>query len=158
MAVLTYSPDVETMMTKRRTPPRTSFLDLLQLQAYWSPERLNHHTAPTSLVYALREALRLVHEDGLDERWRRHRRAGTMLRQGLESLGLEARGDLPYSILQLPTSIDEPRARQLLLDQFGIYVKRIAPHIWRLGMLGGDARPDAVNRVVTAIEKVLSSA
>ena len=50
MALVTYSSEIEALMHERRTPPRTSYLDLLQLQAYWSPERLNHHTAPTSLV------------------------------------------------------------------------------------------------------------
>src|SRR6202030_964481 len=73
MALVTYSSDVEAMMHARTAPPPTSYLDLLQVQAYWSPERLNHHTAPTSLVYGLREALRLVHEEGLPERAARPR-------------------------------------------------------------------------------------
>src|SRR6266851_1668790 len=89
MALLTYSPAVEALLAARKNPPRTSFLDLLQLQAYWSPERLNHHTAPTSLVYGLREALRLICEEGLEERWRRHLVVANLLRQGLRSLGLE---------------------------------------------------------------------
>ncbi len=57
MALVTYAPEIEAILAGRTSPPRTSFLDLLQLQAYWSRERLNHHTAPTSLVYGLREAL-----------------------------------------------------------------------------------------------------
>ena len=60
MALVTYSDEVEARMHSRKQPPRTSYLDLVQLQAYWSPERLNHHTAPTSLVYGLRQALRLL--------------------------------------------------------------------------------------------------
>src|SRR6202011_4533778 len=76
MALVTYTPEIEAVMHARRNPPKTSYLDLLQLQAYWSPERLNHHTAPTSLVYGLREALRPVQSEGLAKSWARHRRVG----------------------------------------------------------------------------------
>ena len=91
MTLVTYTDRVEQAMRSRHGPPPTSYLDLLQLQAYWSPERLNHHTAPTSLVYGLREALRLVLEEGLEQRWRRHARVGAALRAGLMTLGLGAR-------------------------------------------------------------------
>src|SRR5207248_1041960 len=68
MAPLTYNGRAEAAMYARRSPPATNYLDLLQLQAYWGPDRLNHHTAPTSMVYALREALRIIHEEGLEQR------------------------------------------------------------------------------------------
>src|SRR2546430_430513 len=74
-------------------PPRTSFLDLTQLQDQWSPERLPHHTPPAGLVYALREALRIVQTEGLERRWKRHRCVGAALAAGLEALGLRLFGD-----------------------------------------------------------------
>src|SRR5207245_8103631 len=111
LALLTYSSDIEAMLSSRRAPPRTSYLDLLQLQAYWSPERLNHHTAPTSLVYALREALRLMQDEGLDARWRRHHDIGLRLRDGLASRGLEVSGDVAFTIVPLPQHVNEPKAR-----------------------------------------------
>jgi (S)-ureidoglycine-glyoxylate aminotransferase len=156
MALVTYTPEVEAHMQARRSPPRTSYLDLLQLQAYWSAERLNHHTAPTSLVYGLREALRLVHDEGLENGWMRHRQVGHMVRTGLEALGLEVGGDVPYATLRLPDSVAEAAARRSLLEQFGIHVTLIAAHTWRIGLLGADARPDAAQRVITAVEHVLS--
>jgi aspartate aminotransferase-like enzyme len=156
MALVTYTPAVEAHMAARRAPPRTSYLDLVQLQAYWSAERLNHHTAPTSLVYGLREALRLVHEEGLEGCWRRHRAAGLALRDGLTALGLTTTGDLPYSLLHLPASIDELRARQSLLDDFGIHVTQVAPRVWRLALLGAEAQPENVNRVLCGLRRVLS--
>jgi aspartate aminotransferase-like enzyme len=143
-------------MTSRATPPRTSYLDLVQLQAYWSPERLNHHTAPTSLVYGLREALRLVHDAGLVEIWRQHSAIGQRLREGLESLGLDVHGDIPFSIVNLPSSLNGAEARQTLLDDFGVYVTPVGSRAWRLGLLGADARPDAVHHVLGAIRKVLA--
>jgi aspartate aminotransferase-like enzyme len=156
MALVTYTAAIEAHLAARESPPRTSYLDLAQLQAYWSPERLNHHTAPTSLVYGLREALRLVHEEGLLTRWDRHERIGELLRQGLEGAGLNPEGSPPYAIVHLPPAVAEAQARQRLLDDFGIYLTRVAPRSWRLGLLGADAGPDAVHRVLTALEKVLT--
>jgi aspartate aminotransferase-like enzyme len=155
MALVTYSPEVEALMHARRNPPRTSYLDLLQLQAYWSPERLNHHTAPTSLVYGLREALRLAVEEGLEQRWERHRRIGQTLQDGLAALGLDVQGDPPYAIIHLPDATDENRSRRRLLEEFGVHVTHIGERAWRLGLLGADARPDAVQLVLAAVEKVL---
>ena len=155
MALVTYSPRVEALMHARTAPPRTSYLDLLQLQAYWSPERLNHHTAPTSLVYALREALRLVQDEGLERRWERHRQIGLALREGLAALGLDVTGEAPYTVVRLPASVDEHEKRRALLEEFGVYVTHVGPGAWRVGLLGADARPDNVRRVLAALEKVL---
>jgi (S)-ureidoglycine---glyoxylate transaminase len=155
MALVTYSAEVEAVMRARKHPPSTSYLDLLQLQAYWSAERLNHHTAPTSLVYGLREALRLVQEEGLDRRWARHRQVGQALRDGLAALGLNVTGEPPYAIAHLPTTTDDNDKRRMLLEEFGVHVTHVADHAWRVGLLAADARHDAVQRVLAAFEKVL---
>lgn len=154
MALVTYTPEIEALMKARRAPPRTSYLDLLQLQAYWSPERLNHHTAPTSLVYGLREALRLVCDEGLEAGWMRHRRIGQMLHQGLARLDLHVAGDPPYCTVRLPDSVEEAQARRSLLEEFGVHVAAIDDQTWRIGLLGADARPDAAQRLLTAVEHV----
>jgi (S)-ureidoglycine-glyoxylate aminotransferase len=155
MSLVTFSDALYAELQARHTPPRTSYLDLAQLQAYWSPERLNHHTAPTSLVYGLREALRLVQAEGLVQRWQRHAEIGHTLRHGLMGLGLEPRGDVPYAVVDLPERIDPERTWRTLLEQFGVYVTRLTPRTWRLGLLGADARPEAVERVLSSLEKVL---
>jgi aspartate aminotransferase-like enzyme len=156
MALVTYAPEVEALMRARRTPPRTSYLDLLQLQAYWSAERLNHHTAPTSLVYGLREALRLVHDEGLEQRWQRHQRTGQMLRDGITALGLEVTGDGPYAIVHLPKHQNEAEPGRRLREEHGVHVTLIEKNTWRIGLLGADARPDAAQRVLSALEYVLA--
>ncbi len=157
MALVTYSPEVESLMRARRQPPRTSYLDLLQLQAYWSPERLNHHTAPTSLVYGLREALWLVlNNEGLEDRWARHRRTGESLRNGLKALGLQVDGELAFAIVRLPSNVSEGDARRKLLEDYGIYIRLIPPQTWCVGLLGADALPRNVERVLTSVEKVLA--
>jgi (S)-ureidoglycine---glyoxylate transaminase len=156
MSLVTYSPAVEAVMRARRSAPSTSFLDLLQLQAYWSPERLNHHTAPTSLVYGLREALRLVQAEGLMARWERHAQIGHALRDGLRALGLRVSGDGPYAIVHL--SNDRTRQRERLRDEYGVHVTQVAADTWRMGLLGADARPETLNQVLAALEKVLAEA
>ncbi len=155
LSLVTYSSPVNDLLQARGTPPSSSYLDLIQLQAYWGPQRLNHHTAPTSLVYGLREALRLMQEEGLASRWHRHAEIGWLLRDGLRSLGLTCDGALPYSLVQLPSTIDETRAHHQLRDRFGVHVTRIAPRTWRLGLLGADARADAAEHVLGALQKVL---
>jgi aspartate aminotransferase-like enzyme len=156
MALVTYSLRVEAVMHARKAPPRTSYLDLLQLQAYWSPERLNHHTAPTSLVYGLREALRLAQDEGVERRWERHRQIGLALRDGLAALGLRVSGEAPYAVVRLPASVDAAEKRRTLLQDFGVHVRHVGPGVWRIGLLGADARLDNVRRVLAAVEKVLA--
>jgi (S)-ureidoglycine-glyoxylate aminotransferase len=157
MTLVTYQPGIYEKLQRRTAPPRTSYLDLVQLQAYWSPERLNHHTAPTSLVYGLREALRLVQLEGLTERWQRHATVAGTLRNGLRALGVEPYGDLPYSFVELPADVDEPVAWRTLLEDHGVHVTRVPPRTWRLGLLGADARPDAAHQVLNALSRVLST-
>jgi (S)-ureidoglycine-glyoxylate aminotransferase len=155
MALVTYTPEVEARMRARQSEPRTQYLDLRQLQAYWSPERLNHHTAPTSLVYGLREALRLLHQEGLAESWARHVQVGKAVRAGLSALGLEVGGEPPYAIVTLPADLDEASARRQLLELFGVHVRLVAPRSWSIGLVGPDARLDAAMRVLGAVEHAL---
>jgi aspartate aminotransferase-like enzyme len=154
MALVTYSEQVEQRMQRRTSAPPTSYLDLLQLQAYWSAERLNHHTAPTSLIYGLREALRVLHEDGLEASWQRHERVARALRAGLTALGLAPTGDTPLSVVHID---DEPRRRQLL-DEYGVYVDRGVDVTWRIGLLGADARLETCFIVLAALERAFTSA
>ena len=100
---------------------------------------MNHHTAPTSLVYGLREALHLLQREGLEGSWARHCRVGEALRAGLAAMGLEVEGEPPYAVVRLPTDLDESKARRELLELFGVRVRRIAPHTWGIGLVGADA-------------------
>jgi aspartate aminotransferase-like enzyme len=153
MALVTYTDALEGVMSARAAPPRTSYLDLLQLQAYWSAARLNHHTAPTSLVYGLREALRLVHEEGLEERWARHERVAQALRSGLAALGLQPSGGPLLSTVRVPGDASALRAR--LLDDYGVAVREAHGGLLCLGLLGADARPDACRTVLAALSGAL---
>ena len=166
MAPLTYNDRVEATMRARRSPPATNYLDLLQLQAYWSADRLNHHTAPTSMVYALREALRIVHEEGLEARWARHRAANEALRAGLVAMGLELFADPAHrapmiTLVTVPAGVDEAAVRGLLLDDFGIEIMAafgpLNGRVWRIGLMGYNARLECALAVLGALEQVLAT-
>jgi (S)-ureidoglycine-glyoxylate aminotransferase len=166
MAPLTYNARAAAALAGRHAPPRTNYLDLVQIERYWSPERLNHHTAPTSMVYALREALRIVQEEGLAARWARHRRMGAALVAGLEAMGLEVFGDRRYktpmiTLVQVPDGISEPAVRARLLQEFGIEIMAafgpLHGRVWRLGLMGYNARPDNVLLLLGALEDVLTA-
>jgi (S)-ureidoglycine-glyoxylate aminotransferase len=153
MTLVTYSEQIERRMQERQMPPSTSYLDLLQLQAYWSPERLNHHTAPTSLVYGLHEALRLVSEEGLEARWARHGDVADVLRNGLRTFGLQPRGDGPLLLLEVP---DGSRQREQLRDQRGISIAATVEGARRIALLGADAEPQVCRALLDALKSVLS--
>jgi (S)-ureidoglycine---glyoxylate transaminase len=164
MAPVTYTVEVEGLIARRRGPVQSNYLDLGQIQAYWGPERLNHHTLPTSMTYGLREALRLIHEEGLEARWARHRRAGAALHAGLEAMGLRLFGDpahrLPMlAIVLVPDGVSEPRVRQMLLERHNIEIMAafgaLRGRAWRIGFMGYNAEVRNVLLFLEAFQDVL---
>ncbi|NHN31013.1 pyridoxal-phosphate-dependent aminotransferase family protein [Paenibacillus agricola] len=124
---------------------RSNYFDLSQLQDYWSPLRLNHHTEATSMLYALREGVRLVLQEGLDQRFARHQLHGEALVAGLEAMGLTLFGDpackLPMvTCIHIPDGVDGEAVRSMLLLDFGIEIASsfgpLKGKIWRIGTMG----------------------
>lgn len=166
MAPITYNARTEQAIASRKTPIISNYFDLAQLQRYWSPERLNHHTLPTSMTYGLREALRLIVEEGLEARWTRHRKVGEALKRGLEAMGIQLFGDpvhrLPMiTAMMIPEGVPDEAGRARLLEEFGIEVATafgpLRGRIWRIGTMGYNAELSTVMRVLTALESVLRS-
>src|SRR5262249_13891800 len=93
LAPVTYNARAGAVLAARRTRPQSTYLDLIQLARYWSPQRFNHHTAPTSMVYGLRAALQAIRDEGLATRCARHRLHGDALRAGLAAIGLALFGE-----------------------------------------------------------------
>src|SRR5689334_18673211 len=151
MAPVTYNARAAEVLRTRQSKPRSNYLDLAQLAEYWSPSRFNHHTAPTAMVYGLREALRAVQEEGLDARFARHRLHGDALRAGVAALGLRLFGAEPpehrlpmLTPVVIPDGIDDARVRQRMLDDFDIEIGaafgHLAGRIWRIGTMGYSAQ------------------
>ncbi|HEV8439716.1 MAG TPA: alanine--glyoxylate aminotransferase family protein [Methylomirabilota bacterium] len=166
LSPLTYDGRAEAVMAARKSKVSSNYLDLIQLARYWSPARFNHHTAPTAMVYGLREALRAVQEEGLAARFARHRLHGDALRAGVAALGLRLYGDEPperrlsmITPVLVPDGIDELRVRHELIEDFGIEIGAafgpLQGRIWRIGTMGYAAERRNVLLCLTALEQVL---
>ena len=166
LAPLTYNERAEAVLQKRRRKIQSNYLDLTQLATYWSPARFNHHTAPTAMVFGLREALRAVRVEGLKARFDRHRLHGDALRAGIAALGLTLFGAEPpahrlpmVTPVVVPDGVDELRVRQRMLYDFGIEIGaafgELQSRIWRIGTMGYSARRENVLLCLAALEAVL---
>ena len=140
------------------------YLDLSLVLAYWGGERTYHHTAPISMNYGLREALRLVAEEGLEERWRRHLATAEALWDGLGELGLECHVDaelrLPsLTTVRVPAGVDAGRVVKALLADYQIEIGgglgELAGRVWRVGLMGYNSRRENVDRLLGALRRVL---
>lgn len=156
-------PDAQHATTLERTI-RSNYLDLSQLMDYWSPARLNHHTEATSMLYALREGVRIVLEEGLEERFSRHLLHETALIQGIQAMGLELYGDpsckLPVvTCISIPAGVDGESVRAMLLEDFHIEIASsfgpLKGKIWRIGTMGYSCRKKNILHVLGALEAVL---
>jgi alanine-glyoxylate transaminase/serine-glyoxylate transaminase/serine-pyruvate transaminase len=163
LAPLTVGPRALQAIQRRSRPP-VFYLDLLQLQRYWSDTPAYHHTAPISTFYALREALRLVAEEGLPARHQRHLDNAQRLWDGLASLGLEMLVAAPLrlptlSTPLLPSGIEDALLRRRLLDEFGIEIAGgfgpLAGKIWRIGLMGYSSQEENVDRLLAALRELL---
>jgi aspartate aminotransferase-like enzyme len=167
LAPVTYTDDAAARMARRRTPVRSNYLDLTQLDRYWSPERLNHHTAPTTMVYGLREALRLALDEGLEARLARHRAAGEAMAAGVAALGLDLYGPRPgdpakmpmLAAVHVPAGVDDAAFRSRLLAEHAVEIMGafgpLAGRIWRIGTMADNARREPVLRTLAALAAVL---
>ena len=150
---------------RRKAKPTSWYLDLGMIEKYWlERSRTYHHTAPITMNYALFEALNLVIEEGLEERFRRHRLHSRALMAGLETLGFRPFAQdghrLPMlNAVYLPADVDDAGIRARLRDEFNIEVGGglgdLVGRIWRVGLMGESARSDTVLALLAAVEQIL---
>ena len=164
LAPLTLSERALSVVKNRRSPCQSWYFDLSLIADYWTEhKRAYHHTAPISMLYALREALRLVEEEGLPARFARHQLNSRALLAGLMALGLDP---LPPPDRQLPTlicvtipaHIDEAAVRSQLLETFGIEIGGglgpLKRKVWRIGLMGESSTEANVLTLLNAMEEI----
>lgn len=165
LAPVTFSQRAMQALRERRSPVQSWYLDLTMIGAYWGSERTYHHTAPISMIYALREALRLIAEEGLAERVSRHARLSGALAAGLEALGLELLVAHPFRApmlltVKVPAGIDEARVRRRLLEEAEIEIGGglgpLKGKIWRIGLMGSSCRRSHVEQLLAALGRILA--
>lgn len=150
----------------RAEPVRSWYLDLSLLSHYWGDERSYHHTAPITNVYALRESLRLVAEEGIEARWDRHLRVAGALRSGLAALGLEPHAEEAFwlpslTTVRIPDGVDGGRVARRLLAEHGIEIAGglgdLAGRVWRVGCMGHSARASNVMALVAGLAAAIEA-
>ena len=154
-------------MHGRRTPVPSWYFDLGMIEKYWGSDRVYHHTAPISMIFALRESLQMVFEEGLEPRFARHARHRDALLAGVSALGLsplvppEHRLPMLTSVL-VPGGIDEAAVRRRMLAVHNIEIGgglgSLAGKVWRIGLMGHSSRPENVRAVLRALAESLGEA
>lgn len=153
-------------IAQRSTPVQSWYLDVQMLKSYWGKERFYHHTAPINMVYALREALRLVLEEGLEKCFRRHQLHSNALVAGLEAMGLSMIAPPEYRLPELnavsiPEGIDDGTVRKALLNEYGIEIGgglgKFKGKAWRIGLMGYSSSRSNVILFLSALENILSA-
>ncbi|MEX2431146.1 MAG: alanine--glyoxylate aminotransferase family protein [Dehalococcoidia bacterium] len=153
------------VMDSRKTKVQSFYLDLTMLRKYWQ-QRAYHHTAPVSMIYALREALRLALEEGLEARWRRHDRSAAALYAGVEAMGLSVVAGKGCRVpgvtaIHAPEGVDEAEVRKYLLLQHNIEVSGglgpLAGKVFRVGLMGYNSTPANVFSFLSALEGALTA-
>lgn len=149
----------------RKSKVQSWYLDLTMLAKYWGSERVYHHTAPINMTYALYEALRLVHEEGLEACFQRHKLNHLALKAGLGALGIgytAAEGhQLPMlNAVRIPAGVDDAKVRGALLNRFGIEIGGglgdFKGKVWRIGLMGYGSRANNVFVLLAALEQLLA--
>jgi alanine-glyoxylate transaminase/serine-glyoxylate transaminase/serine-pyruvate transaminase len=164
LAPVSFSERAAEVIRTRKSKVQSWYLDMNMVQRYWADERFYHHTAPISMSYALREALRLICEETLALRWERHLRNHRALKAGLAALGItyatEAGRELPQlNAVNIPPGVDDLSVRRRLLADFGIEIGgglgQFKGKVWRIGLMGHTSRAENVLVLLAALEQYL---
>jgi len=165
MSPITVSPQAEEVFRNRKSKVQSWYFDLTTAMNYWGKDRLYHHTPPISLIYALREAMRIVLEEGLEARWAKHKLNQQALIAGVEAMGLKLLVENPkdrlvtVTAVMIPAGVDDAKFRNQLLEEFNIEIAggigALKGQIWRLGLMGYCSQKPFVLQLLAAMEKCL---
>ncbi len=165
LSPITFSENALKVLEERKTKVPGWYLDMSMVKKYWGKERVYHHTAPISMIYALREALRLIFEEGLSKRFSRHELNHTALAAGLKAMGLDF---LPLkeerlwmlNAVRVPEGVDDVRVRSKLLSDFSLEIGgglgEFKGKLWRIGLMGESSTRANVLLFLTVLEQILA--
>lgn len=165
LSPISFSERAVEVIRKRKTPIQSFYLDMTLLENYWHAEKRGyHHTVSMSLIYALREGLRVILEEGLAARYERHERNARALLAGAEAIGLQPAAAEGYrapmlTTLRIPDGIDDATIRGRLITDYGIEIGGglgiFAGKAWRVGLMGDSSNERNVMLFLNALEKLL---
>lgn len=164
LAPLTLGPRAVEKLQKRKQTVANWYLDMTMVSKYWGSERTYHHTAPINMNYALREALRLVAEEGLETRWARHQATAELFWEGLEAMGLACHVAREHRLpslttVRIPDGVDGKAVAGQLLRDYNIEIAgglgELGGKVWRVGLMGFNSRRENVALLLAALAEVL---
>ncbi len=164
LAPVTVGPKAVELIKKRQQKVQSWYLDLTMIMRYWGEERFYHHTAPVNMIYGLNEALRIIAEEGLKNRWERHKKNAEALWEGLRALGVdllvEEKFRLPsLTSIVVPEGIDEAKVRKDLMGEYAIEIGsglgELKGKILRIGLMGSGSNKENVLFFLSAFGTVL---
>ena len=166
LSPVTFSDHALAVLDARKSKVQSWYLDVSMIRNYWSEDRAYHHTAPINAIYGLREALRLIVEEGLEARHARHARNSEALQAGIEAMGLRMFVDTEYRLPSLnavcvPEGADDAATRGRLLDEYDLEIGGglgpVKGQVWRVGLMGETSTERNLIFFLSTLEKVLRS-
>ena len=166
LSPMALSPRAMDWLRARSSPVRSWYLDLKLIHDYSTVSHRYHHTAPISMFYALREALLVIAEEGMEKRWERHRRCHKYFVKGIEGMGLrmhvpEGHRIATLNTVSVPEGVDEAKVRRRLLEDPGIEIAGgfgpLTGKVFRIGVMGPLATEEHVQFLLTELKKALSA-
>jgi alanine-glyoxylate transaminase/serine-glyoxylate transaminase/serine-pyruvate transaminase len=169
LSPVSYSAAAVERLKTRKTPVVSWFQDLALVMSYWgsganaTARRTYHHTAPVNALFGLHEALRLLHEEGLEASWARHARVHRLLVDGFERMDIKMvvpEGErLPQlNAIWIPEGVEDATARGRLLNEFGLEIGAglgdFAGRVWRIGLMGQSCSERHVDLCLKALAAV----
>ena len=164
LAPISFSPRAVEKLDQRKSKVQSWYLDMTLVRKYWGADRAYHHTAPINNIYGLHESLRIVLEEGLEARWKRHQEAHERFAKGAAPLGLdfqvkEGRRLPQLNAVKIPAGFEDKPGRKELLEKHGIEIGGglgdLAGKVWRIGLMGYGARAEVVDQVLAALKSLL---
>jgi alanine-glyoxylate transaminase/serine-glyoxylate transaminase/serine-pyruvate transaminase len=165
LAPITVGPRAREAIEKRVKPVSSFYLDLKHYANYWGGAHAYHHTASASLHYALREALRMIYEEGLDNVHARMRKNAELLWSGLSAIDVPPFIPIEYRLpplttAQVPAGVDPHKVRAQLLSEYNIEIAAgfgaLKDQVWRIGLMGYSSRKENITLFLAALEELLS--
>lgn len=165
LSPISFSERAMKVLEKRKKKVPSWYLDMNMVKQYWGKERVYHHTAPISMIYALREALRLIFEEGLENRYARHKLNHRALVAGVKAMGLDL---LPpeeerlwmLNAVKIPYGVDDRTVRSRLLSEFNLEIGgglgEFKGKLWRVGLMGESSSRANVLLFLTVLEQILA--
>ena len=167
LSPITFNTTAVDAFRARKTAVQSFYLDAGQIWRYWGPERAYHQTGMMNMTYALREALVMVHEEGLEARFARHRQNQQALIAGAEAMGLEMAVKDPslrlpsLTTVMIPEGVSDSAIRNQLLDLYGIEIGgglgKFAGKAWRVGLMGYASQRANVMLLLSALGDLLKN-